>query len=242
VQYNDSEPHEDSCPNSSLDSGKLKFGRLPNSSLEDCQTKVWTPANLSSDLKALNCCFNQDVEKYANHPKLQRSIQKGKKYLLSDKLRQHLHDLSPAFQTMLGVYSTANTLARHFQSGFRHSTMAVLGIAAAMLILYGWYDNIEADLAILISYLILFLGAAGILWIAKWQRYHSKSLDYRALAEGMRVQIFWHLGGLPDSVADHYLRKPRGELTWIRSAILALNVYYWVETLESLDNVHLHWI
>jgi nitrate reductase gamma subunit len=216
-------------------SGEIRI-RLPNNKPGNHLTDL-----LSSDLKALNC-FNQDVEKYANHPKRQRSIQKGQKYLLSDKLWQHLHDLSPAFQTMLGVYSTANTLARYFQSGFRQSTMAVLRIAAVMVILYGCYTSIEANLAILIGYLILFLGAAGILWIAKWQRYHSKSLDYRALAEGMRVQIFWHLGGLPDSVADHYLRKQRGELTWIRSAILALNVYDWVETLESLDNVHLHWI
>jgi hypothetical protein len=49
----------------------------------------------------------------------------------------------------------------------------------------------------------------------------SKSLDYRALAEGLRVQIFWRIAGLGDLVADHYLRKQRSELDWIRSAIVA---------------------
>lgn len=194
---------------------------------------------LSNELEALNQ-FNQEVE--AIQPKQQRRIINGQKHLLSENLRDNLLKLSPAFQTMLGVYSTANTLAREKQTRLLLSTKAVLIIAAAMVILYGAYTSIEAHLAVLVGYLGLFLGATGILWTAKRQRYHTKNLDYRALAEGLRVQIFWHLGGLTDSVADHYLRKQRGELTWIRSAIRAINVYDWVENRESLDNVHGHWV
>jgi hypothetical protein len=47
----------------------------------------------------------------------------------------------------------------------------------------------------------------------------DKYQDYRALAEGMRVQFYWRLAGLKLSVADHYLRKQRSELDWICSAI-----------------------
>src|SRR5262249_34239505 len=36
---------------------------------------------------------------------------------------------------------------------------------------------------------------------------------------GLRIQFFWRLAGLPAAVEDNYLRKHRGELNWIRTAI-----------------------
>jgi hypothetical protein len=194
---------------------------------------------LSDDLAALNC-FNQDVEKYATETKLQQRIQKGQAHLLPDKLWQRL---SPAFPPMLGAYSTANTLARFFHSRLKLFTMLLLWIVAGMVSLYGWYSSVgEYNLPALVGYLILFLGAWGVLLFVKWRGYESHQLDYRALAEGLRVQVFWHLGGLTHSVADHYLRKQRGELSWIRGAIRAINVYDWVKNTESLDVVYRHWL
>ncbi|BCM94239.1 hypothetical protein IAD21_06142 [Abditibacteriota bacterium] len=52
----------------------------------------------------------------------------------------------------------------------------------------------------------------------------NKYQDYRALAEGLRVQIYWRLAGLHEDVTDHYLGKQRGELNWIRHAIKSCNV------------------
>lgn len=186
--------------------------------------------------------FNQDVRKHSICPYPQRSIINGQKYLLPERLWQNLFNLSPAFQTMVGVYSTANTLARHFKSRLKFSTTAVLWIAIGMVSLYGWYTSIETHLTTLTGYFVLFLCALGILQINNWRHYHSKNLDYRALAEGLRVQIFWHLGGLTDSVADHYLRKQQGELTWVRNSIRALNVYDWVENTEDISVVHSRWL
>jgi hypothetical protein len=54
--------------------------------------------------------------------------------------------------------------------------------------------------------------------------YQNKYQDYRALAEGLRVQTFWRLGGLSDEANDHYLGKQRGELAWIQNAIKGFNV------------------
>lgn len=193
----------------------------------------------SSELEAINR-FNQDSETYS--PQLQQAIKNGQQHLLSERLSQNLFELSPAFQTMLGIYSTANTLARHFQSRFQLFTKLILGLAAGMVGCYGWYTSIDSHLMTLVGYLILFMTAASIFHFVKSQHYNNKSLDYRALAEGLRVQIFWHLSGLIDSVADHYLRKQRGELVWIRSAIRAVNLYDWVENVDSIDNVYSHWV
>jgi hypothetical protein len=68
-----------------------------------------------------------------------------------------------------------------------------------------------------VAYLVVYLPG-------EQRRYQSKYQDYRALAEGMRVQFFWRLANLTPSVADHYLRKHKGELEWIRSALRAWNM------------------
>lgn len=59
---------------------------------------------------------------------------------------------------------------------------------------------------------------------AEKQEFQTKYQDYRALAEGLRVQIFWRVAGLREDVSDHYLGKQRGELNWIRHAIKSCNV------------------
>ena len=61
------------------------------------------------------------------------------------------------------------------------------------------------------------------LW-SRRARYQTKYLDYRALAEGLRVQIFWRLAGVSEAAADHYLRKQRSELDWIRRAMRAFDL------------------
>jgi hypothetical protein len=49
-----------------------------------------------------------------------------------------------------------------------------------------------------------------------WQEHFQ---DYRALAEAIRVQLYWAVAGVPASVSDYYLRKQSGELGWIQFAL-----------------------
>ena len=70
-------------------------------------------------------------------------------------------------------------------------------------------------------YVVLLFGlllASGYVLFAlekRWE-YQNKHLDYRALAEGLRVQIFWSIAGLQDNVADYYLRKHSGAFEWVK--------------------------
>ena len=78
----------------------------------------------------------------------------------------------------------------------------------------------------------LVLAISIIFALLAWSQYlqighrhlEEKYLDYRTLAEAARVQFFWHLSGLPDCPADHYLRDQRDELEWLRNAIRALDL------------------
>jgi len=77
---------------------------------------------------------------------------------------------------------------------------------------------------------LVFLGAALLVigcYVARrlyQQRgYFDRQIDYRALAEGLRVQFYWSVAGLSQSVATHYLQRLRGETSWIRAAIAAVS-------------------
>jgi len=50
-------------------------------------------------------------------------------------------------------------------------------------------------------------------------RLQDRYQDYRALAEGLRVQFFWTLAGVRQTAADRYLGRQRNALDWIRKAL-----------------------
>ncbi len=54
--------------------------------------------------------------------------------------------------------------------------------------------------------------------------WHAKYLNYRALAEGIRIQYFWDIANIPEEVHDYYLNKHQSELRWIRWAMQAWQV------------------
>jgi hypothetical protein len=60
---------------------------------------------------------------------------------------------------------------------------------------------------------------------ARRREVENRYLDYRALAEALRVQFFWSLAGIPRSVSEDYLQHHRTELDWIRSALRAVSIF-----------------
>ena len=68
-------------------------------------------------------------------------------------------------------------------------------------------------------FMVVFVLAFGIYWMAKHGGWQQRFLDYRGLSEGLRVQFFWRAAGLDQCVADHYMRRQCGELDWIRQAV-----------------------
>lgn len=80
----------------------------------------------------------------------------------------------------------------------------------------------------IVAFLVAYLGVIGVADLVYLYVRHRQSQnrfqDYRAVAEGLRVQFYWRLAGLPHSGADFYLRKQRDELAWIRDALSAWSV------------------
>jgi hypothetical protein len=82
------------------------------------------------------------------------------------------------------------------------------------------YSNVWADWELLVACLIIPLVAFGYdKFSVKSRSLQTKFQDYRALAEALRVQLFWSLSAVPQAVSDSYLRKQQDDLGWIRDAL-----------------------
>ena len=90
----------------------------------------------------------------------------------------------------------------------------------AAVFCYEAYSHLGWGVTGLMLYLAVFGGAAGFQFRCLDDHVWQNSFqDYRALAEGLRVQLFWAAGALSAAVPDFYLRKQVGELGWIQFAM-----------------------
>lgn len=146
-------------------------------------------------------------------------------------------------------FDAADRLAVRFQAQTWRLFKAMLVCSVASLVclqLHAASHNSSGPFLAL--YVVLLLAAYGLFGLSKQNRYESRAFDYRAIAEGVRIQYFWRLAGLEECVADHYLGRQQGVLNWIRRALRI-----WVSdgrprrsdrsvTPESLDFLLVHWI
>jgi hypothetical protein len=163
-----------------------------------------------------------------------RARQKEKSYVLS---KEEAASLPPLFAALLDWYSVPNSLALHFQRLTFRTLWALVFLAFCAAASYQVYSAGQSKPWILgIVYLVTVCTAYAVFLWTWWRDYHNKYLDYRALAEGMRVYLFWRLAGLREGVADHYLRKQRGELDWIRQALRVWSIPTRVDTAPTPVN------
>jgi hypothetical protein len=133
--------------------------------------------------------------------------------------------VEPSFALMRRHYAMADALANRYGAStnatlYRLSIivfMAALSFDLAVHILTG--ERLVALKTLCLFGLPILTGVAMLIHSrAKRKDYQNRYQDYRALAEGFRVQFFWRLAGVDECVADHYLGRHRRELQWIRNA------------------------
>lgn len=160
--------------------------------------------------------FNRDARRLASS--LQEKLAANRAYVIPE---EKAGGLSASAQRLLDQYAMADTLALHFQRRRRWTLIALFTVAVLAVVSFEVYAHLLGRPLVLGLYPSLLMAAMAIYLWARRQDYQNKHLDYRALAEGLRVQLFWHLAGLEDEVVEHYLRQHRTELEWIRQAIRA---------------------
>jgi hypothetical protein len=122
------------------------------------------------------------------------------------------------------IYRTADWLAIHFQKRFLMLLRSTHVLALLMGMMYIAYSDVYAAKTFIIAFVGFFLVAAAIQKFGAKHAWHRKYLDYRTLAEGLRVQFYWAMAGVrSDSVSkfahDNFLKMQDSDLGWIRNVM-----------------------
>jgi hypothetical protein len=115
---------------------------------------------------------------------------------------------------------------------------------------YVSYTDVVADRLLLLVLLAQMLVAGALGYVATRGQWHRKYLDYRTLAEGLRVQFYWAAAGVRSGNAskfshDNFLQMQDPDLGWIRNVMRVTGTECDVEADESragLDLALRDWI
>ncbi|MGH8150157.1 MAG: hypothetical protein ACRETB_09335 [Steroidobacteraceae bacterium] len=119
------------------------------------------------------------------------------------------------------AFAYADRLAAHYQRITHRVLRLTLLLAALMALTFEVYAEVLPLRVVPLAYLSFFaLLTLVMIWHSRLDA-QGRYLDYRALAEGLRVQFYWRLAGLTDNASAQYLRKQLDELRWIREALRA---------------------
>jgi hypothetical protein len=119
------------------------------------------------------------------------------------------------------LFQVADSLAIHYQKRVNLALRSTYGLAVVMGLTFLVYSETDGSRALVLAFLLLFFGGVILHRIGERREWHRKYLDYRALAEGLRVQLYWMLAGVVDSSSadfayDNFLQKQDVDLGWIR--------------------------
>ncbi len=116
-------------------------------------------------------------------------------------------------------FHAADQLALRFQSAYLRAWVSILALSFAAAVTLQVHLNAVSSWVLSLVYGAIILIAFGIYYGVKLFRLEERYLDYRALAEGLRVQVHWLEAGISKPVSQFYLHRQQSELRWIRSAI-----------------------
>jgi hypothetical protein len=200
-----------------LTEGEKGGGGRPGGGAELLQSKNNKPEEAAekyydSVLKRISE-FNRDIMKNCkNEDALNTSIS----YVMPESEQEKL---SPGLRKILAYYGYADTLALYYQKITTDVLKRLLITAVASFFFFNIFDQFWAKAYILALFPII-MGIGYLFYkIAVKKDYENKYYDYRALAEGLRVQFFWKLMRSKENTYDRYLRKYRGDMDWIFQTI-----------------------
>jgi hypothetical protein len=103
-------------------------------------------------------------------------------------------------------------------------------LAALMGIAFTFYAHLPAQDFMIYLFLLLFASGGAVATLARYRGWHRKYLDYRALAEGLRIQSYWRRADISanadhEFAHDNFLQRQNIELGWIRNVMRAAGLH-----------------
>jgi len=122
------------------------------------------------------------------------------------------------------AFRAADGLAIHYQQKTLNGLRVTHMLAFAMGTLFVLYFDLATQQPLLYLFLACFAVSVGVQKLAGARNWHRKYLDYRTLAEGLRVQFYWAMAGISQEKLETYshdifLRLQDPEVGWIRNTM-----------------------
>jgi hypothetical protein len=140
------------------------------------------------------------------------------------------------------MYAIADALAQRWQIQFGRDWFQIYLWALFAFLCFVFFTNAGAfSNARLMLYVLGFVGISVVVARAHKERHQERFLDYRALAEALRVAMYWRILGIaspnrdasfslapgvhdPGTIADAYPIKQPSELAWVKIALRVLEL------------------
>ncbi|WP_425916450.1 hypothetical protein [Pseudomonas sp. GWSMS-1] len=176
--------------------------------------------------------FNQAASKIDNDPA--GEVAKSRQWLVGEA------NYPPNIESSVQTFAIADALARARQEQ-RQTILWLLSLLVFLSVLFQqlhlgpdmqWYwlaSHIGLGFTAFFAYRFFFSGAHNS---------EAQYMDWRALAEGLRVQTFWQAAGIDECASNYYLNNQRDELDWIRHAIRNITV----NTAASTNEANIDWV
>ncbi len=129
-------------------------------------------------------------------------------------------EVTACLASPLGSFSAADAAAGQRQVERSQAIKWISGLAVVSIFCQQVYSGPDMRWGWLAAHVALAMLAffAYMHYFTRNNPREQQYLDWRSLAEALRVQVFWLAAGVRSSVADHYLSGDRDELDWIRQA------------------------
>jgi hypothetical protein len=228
----------------SIVGAELRDDRPSLTAVEKRELDSWQAFAAQTKLTAR---FNHDATRLPSSQKGARQLVGSMQYLFHDPqseasgnaVRDSAMKLLPRWCVL---YQTADALAVKWRSRFEWDwwllfVLGFLGILSFEIVTHLWRDWFF----LFAVYGVLFLCVLVWFIVAHFRQHQERFLDFRALAEALRVAVFWKLAGIGgpfattskhtavdlssgDSVAAAYPIRQPSELNWVKTCLRTLEL------------------
>ncbi len=131
-----------------------------------------------------------------------------------------LHALDTRTQRLHTSYCVADSLALRFRDKYLSALVKLSATGVMLMLAFLLYDEAEANLFLPVYALVAGIALCVFLG-ARRGEYHRKYLEYRFLAELLRVQLCLFASGINREVTTLLSRAQAADLSWVHDALQA---------------------
>ena len=130
----------------------------------------------------------------------------------------------PSVRMIDQLFGCVDRLADSYQAVVNRTLRVIYSLAILAGLAFILYTDVATSNLLIYAFLIFLLVNVMLAAVAKRRQWHRKYLDYRVLAEGLRVQFYWAVGSVRGAgetkfAYDNFLRQRDMELGWIRNVM-----------------------